>query len=92
MPKPLTIPLEALRNRPGAYQASFIEHDGAAPAHGNSRSTLLRIHCNYAENSEKFTERLDAFLIAPALSSPRISGEDHKKALLGEVKGQVFNA
>jgi hypothetical protein len=62
-----------------------------APADGNGQSTLLRIHCNYAENSEKFTERLDAFLNAPALSSPRITGGDHKPSS-GKVKGQVFNA
>jgi DNA-binding MarR family transcriptional regulator len=54
----------------------------------NKRSTLLRIHCNYTENSEKFTEQFEAILIAPALSSPRKSEGIIKKALLGELQGR----
>jgi hypothetical protein len=36
----------------------------------NVRSTLLRIQRNNAENSKKFTEAFEAFLIALALTSP----------------------
>ena len=51
----------------------FNSHDGFSRMlrkSGNVRSTLLRIQRNNAENSKKFTEALEAFLIANTLTSP----------------------